>query len=62
MTLLIGLVIILVLSKTHFKMKDKKEEVVKPPKEEKKVTYTDWIRHDYVNQLWEWDTLKTIKS
>jgi len=43
-------------------MKDKKKEVVKPPKEEKKVTYTDWIRHDYVNQLWEWDTLKTIKS
>jgi hypothetical protein len=62
MTLLIGLVIILLLSKTHFKMKDKKKEVIKPPQEEKKVTYTDWIRHDYVNQLWEWDTLKTIKS
>jgi hypothetical protein len=43
-------------------MKDKKKEVIKPPQEEKKVTYTDWIRHDYVNQLWEWDTLKTIKS
>jgi hypothetical protein len=59
---LIGLVATLLLNKTLFNMKEKKKEVKIPPKEEPKVTYTDWIRHDYVNQLWEWDTLKTVKS
>jgi hypothetical protein len=42
-------------------MKEKKKEVKEPPKQEPKVTYTDWIKRDYVNQLWDWDTLKTVK-
>jgi hypothetical protein len=42
-------------------MKEKKKEVKEPLKQEPKVTYTDWIKRDYVNQLWEWDTLKTVK-
>ncbi len=61
MNQLIGLVTTLLLSKNLFNMKEKKKEVKEPPKQEPKVTYTDWIKRDYVNQLWEWDTLKTVK-
>lgn len=61
MNQLIGLVSTLLFSKTLFSMKEKKKEVKEPPKKEPKITYTDWIRHDRVNQLWEWDTLKTVK-
>jgi uncharacterized protein YacL len=43
------------------KNKKKKEEKELPKKEEPKITYTSWIIHDRVNQLWEWDTLKTVK-
>ena len=61
MNQLIGLVSTLLFSKTLFSMKEKKKEVKEPPKQETKTKYTDWIRHDRVNQLWEWDTLKTVK-
>lgn len=61
MNQLIGLVSTLLFSKTLFSMKEKKKEVKEPPKQEPKITYTDWIRHDRINQLWEWDTLKTVK-
>ena len=60
---LIGLVKILQLNRSLFSMKNKKkkEEKELPKKEEPKITYTSWIIHDRVNQLWEWDTLKTVK-
>ena len=60
---LIGLVKILQLNRSLFSMKNKKkkEEKELPKKEEPKITYTSWIKHDRVNQLWEWDTLKTVK-
>lgn len=62
MSLLIGQVINLLLNKNPFSMsKKKKEEKDLPKKEEPKITYKDWIIRDRVNQLWEWDTLKTVK-